>query len=213
MNNWKDDFIKFAISKKVLRFGKFFLKSGRISPYFFNIGALNNGKDLNILGEFYAKVLININVDFNLLFGAPYKGIISAIVTSMSLYNTYNRKVNYSFNRKEQKKHGEQGLLIGSSFQKKKIILIDDVITSGSSIKELINNVCNYKKTSIVGILIAFNRQEKKNNDFFVSSDTLQKYCIYSIITLNDVINYMQKNIEYNQELIAIDTYKKIYGL
>ncbi len=134
LQDYKKEFIEFAIERKVLRFGEFTLKSGRLSPYFFNAGLFNTGGDLAKLGRYYAAALQAANVDFDVLFGPAYKGIPIATTTAVALANEYNLDVPYCFNRKEAKLHGEGGNLVGSPLLGK-IMLVDDVITAGTAIR------------------------------------------------------------------------------
>lgn len=137
--NWKKEFIDFSFKKKALKFGSFILKSGRTSPYFFNSGLLSSGKDIIKIGVLYAHSIIDSKIEFDILFGAAYKGIPIVVATSIALKNFYNLNIPYVFNRKEKKKYGEKGDLIGQKIQNKKIIILDDVVTSGTAIHYSIN--------------------------------------------------------------------------
>ncbi|WWP02057.1 MAG: orotate phosphoribosyltransferase [Candidatus Dasytiphilus stammeri] len=214
MNSYHHQFINFAIKTNMLKFGNFVLKSGRISPYFFNIGALKNGKDLALLGHFYAQALIESGINFDIIFGPAYKGIIVSITTVIALTKYYNRDISYCFNRKESKSHGEGGLLIGSSLHGH-IMLIDDVITSGDTIRQSIKMIKKNKRAKLAGILIALDRQENKNN-FLFFKELKQKYnCkIMSIVKLKDLIEYLKlkENFNLNKQLVALQLYQNIYG-
>ena len=135
MKDYQKEFIEFALEKQVLKFGEFTLKSGRTSPYFFNAGLFNTGRDLARLGRFYAAALEDAGIEYDVLFGPAYKGIPIATTTAVALADHHDKDVPYCFNRKEKKAHGEGGTLVGSEL-KGKIMLVDDVITAGTAIRE-----------------------------------------------------------------------------
>ncbi|WP_343189432.1 orotate phosphoribosyltransferase [Buchnera aphidicola] len=205
MNNFKKKFIKFIIKKKALKFGTFKLKSGKISPYFFNSSVFKKPKDIIKLSEFYTKIIINSKIKFNLLFGFSYKGIPIVISTIITLFKKYNINIPYCFNRKEKKKHGEKGKLIGSSIKNKKIIILDDVLTSGITIQK--NIKIFKKKAKINAIIVAFDRQEKKKNS--IIKKIQKKIKIITIININDIIKYLKKNKKMKKELKLIINYNK----
>lgn len=153
MKAWQRQFIEFAINKQVLKFGEFTLKSGRKSPYFFNAGLFNTGRDLALLGRFYAQALVDSGIDFDLVFGPAYKGIPIATTTVVALADHHDRDVPYCFNRKEAKDHGEGGTLVGSALQGK-IMLVDDVITAGTAIRESMEIIAANQAT-LAGVLIS----------------------------------------------------------
>ena len=160
MKAWQRQFIEFAINKQVLKFGEFTLKSGRKSPYFFNAGLFNTGRDLALLGRFYAQALVDSGIDYDLLFGPAYKGIPIATTTAVALADHHDRDVPYCFNRKEAKDHGEGGVLVGAAVEGKKVWIIDDVITAGTAIREVVTILKNAGAT-IAGVLVALDRQER----------------------------------------------------
>ncbi len=164
MKQFQIDFIEFALSRQVLKFGSFTLKSGRTSPYFFNAGLFNTGGDLARLGRFYAAALEDAGVEFDLLFGPAYKGIPIATTTAVALFDQYGKDVPYCFNRKEAKTHGEGGNLVGSPLQGK-VMLVDDVITAGTAIRESMQLI-QAQGASLSGVLIALDRQEKVRANF-----------------------------------------------
>ncbi|CAL4324911.1 Orotate phosphoribosyltransferase [Buchnera aphidicola (Chaitophorus populicola)] len=197
MKDWKNQFIKFILKKKILIFGDFILKSNRKSPYFFNMALLSTGKDLKKLGKFYAQALINLNIKFDLLFGVAYKGIPILIATILALKNYFNLNIPYSFNRKEIKKYGEKGETIGHKIQGK-IVLIDDIITAGTAIKNTIKIIHKNKNSQISNILVAIDRKEFGKNKLSAKKEIENKYLcqISSIIDINDIILYLKnKNI------------------
>ena len=159
MKDYQREFIEFALSKQVLRFGEFTLKSGRTSPYFFNAGLFNTGRDLARLGRFYAAALQDSGIDYNLLFGPAYKGIPIATTTAVALADSYDIDMPYCFNRKEAKTHGEGGSLVGSALEGK-VMLVDDVITAGTAIRESME-IIQAHGAELSGVLIALDRQEK----------------------------------------------------
>src|SRR5471032_2064114 len=159
MKDYQRQFIEFALNKQVLKFGEFTLKSGRISPYFFNAGLFNSGRDLALLGRFYAAALMDSGIDFDLVFAPAYKGIPIATTTVVAMAEHYERDVPYCFNRKEAKDHGEGGSLVGSPLQGN-VVLVDDVITAGTAIRESMEIIAaNHAK--FAGVLIALDRGEK----------------------------------------------------
>ncbi|WDI78860.1 orotate phosphoribosyltransferase [Candidatus Purcelliella pentastirinorum] len=209
----KKKIIKSLINKKVFKFKKFILKSGRISPYFFNSGILNTGNDLIQIGNLYAKEIKKTNITFDVLFGTAYKGIPIVIATAIALSKNYNINKPYCFNRKEIKKYGEQGKIIGCKL-KGKVIIIDDVITIGTAIKESINILSQYK-TILTGIFVFFDRQENKCNNMSAVQIIEKKYSckINKIITLNNLIKYIRTKPKMKNELNKIYSYQKQYGL
>lgn len=159
MKAYQKEFIEFAIERGVLKFGEFTLKSGRTSPYFFNAGLFNKGSDLARLGRFYAEALVDSGIDFDVLFGPAYKGIPIATATAVALYDQHNQDTPYCFNRKEKKDHGEGGNLVGSALEGK-VMLVDDVITAGTAIREAMD-IVQANGAELSGVLIALDRQEK----------------------------------------------------
>ena len=159
MKDYQKEFIEFALEKQVLKFGEFTLKSGRTSPYFFNAGLFNTGRDLARLGRFYAAALEDAGIDYDVLFGPAYKGIPIATTTAVALADHHDKDVPYCFNRKEKKAHGEGGTLVGSEL-KGKIMLVDDVITAGTAIRESMEIIAD-NGADLIGVLIALDRQEK----------------------------------------------------
>jgi orotate phosphoribosyltransferase len=204
-------FIEFAIEKKVLQFGEFITKAGRNSPYFFNLGAFNDGKSLKLLGEFYANKIIDTKIEFDLIFGPAYKGIPLVSAISIALSNK-NINIPYSFNRKETKNHGEGGEIIGSDI-KGKVLIIDDVISAGTSINESYNIIHN-NGAQIAGVIVAIDRQEKSKDALSATQEIAKKYSIpvFSLINLEDIIHYLETKNNFNNELELIKNYQKSYG-
>ncbi len=159
MQDFQQQFIKLSISKNALKFGEFKLKSGRVSPYFFNCGLFNDGESLRLIGEFYAKAIINYGLPFDMLYGPAYKGIPLVSTLAIALERINNRSVPYSFNRKETKDHGEGGIILGAPLSND-VLIVDDVITAGTSVRESVN-IIQQANAKAVGVVIALDRQEK----------------------------------------------------
>ncbi|WWO98744.1 MAG: orotate phosphoribosyltransferase [Candidatus Dasytiphilus stammeri] len=213
MKLWKRQFIEFILHNKVLRFGEFTLKSGRSSPYFFNLGTLRTGEDLALLGRFYANALIDSGIEFDIIFGPAYKGIFISTATTIALAQYYGKKVLYCFNRKEAKTHGEHGLFIGAPLEGR-IILVDDVITTGSTIHESMHLIQQSKINSnrLAAILIALDREEVSKNQTIFSQELEKSFnCkVISLISITELINYTDINNPYIAQKLRF--YQKKYG-
>lgn len=207
MKNYQRQFLELSLNKKVLKFGKFTLKSGRVSPYFFNIGLLNTGRDLALLGKFYAKALMDSALDFDILFGPAYKGIPIATATSIALSEHHKREVSYCFNRKEVKNHGEGGKLVGSKLYGR-VILVDDVITAGTSIRESME-IISANNAKLVGILVAFDRQERGNFAVNAVQEVERDYnCkVMAIVALKDLMTFLEEKPEMMKNLEIMRRY------
>ena len=205
-------FIKFALEKKVLQFGDFTTKAGRKSPYFFNLASFNDGESLKKLGEYYADKIIEENIEFDLLFGPAYKGIslVGAIAIALS-----NKGINkkFSSNRKEIKDHGEGGLIIGAPILGK-VLIIDDVISAGTSIKESFN-IINSFNAEIVGIIVSIDRKERGNTKLSAIEEINEKYhiSVKSIIDLDSIVNFLKEDINNKEILEDMREYQKKYGV
>jgi orotate phosphoribosyltransferase len=206
-------FIEFALARNVLRFGEFTLKSGRTSPYFFNAGLFNTGGDLARLGRFYAAALMDSGIAFDLLFGPAYKGIPIATTTAVALNDHHQRDVPYCFNRKEAKTHGEGGSLVGSELAGR-VMLVDDVITAGTAIRESMEIIAAHQAT-LAGVLIALDRQEKGKGELSAIQEVERDFgCkIVSIIKLADLINYLSAKPSMEAELASVSAYREQYGI
>lgn len=196
MKPYQRQFIEFALSKQVLKFGEFTLKSGRKSPYFFNAGLFNTGRDLALLGRFYAEALVDSGIEFDLLFGPAYKGIPIATTTAVALAEHHDRDLPYCFNRKEAKTHGEGGNLVGSPLQGR-VMLVDDVITAGTAIRE------------------SLDRQERGRGEISAIQEVERDYgCqVISIITLKELITYLEEKPEMAEHLASVRAYREAYGV
>jgi orotate phosphoribosyltransferase len=213
MQDYKTQFIEFAINRNVLRFGQFTLKSGRVSPYFFNAGLVNTGADLALLGKCYAEALTQSGIAFDVLFGPAYKGIPIATTTAVALATEHNLSVPYCFNRKEAKAHGEGGSLVGSEL-KGNIMLVDDVITAGTAIRESMELIDQHE-ANLAGVLIALDRQEKGQGELSAIQEVERDFGtkVISIVTLGDVVEYLQTKPEYAEHLVNVTAYREQYGI
>ena len=213
MKAFQRDFIEFAIERGVLKFGEFTLKSGRISPYFFNAGLFNRGDDLAKLGRFYADALTDASVKFDVLFGPAYKGIPIATTTAVALADHHSLDVPYCFNRKEAKTHGEGGNLVGSPLEGK-VMLVDDVITAGTAIRESMTLI-EQQQASLSGVLIALDRQERGNGELSAIQEVERDFGtqVISIVSLADVVAYLTEKGGFDNEINAINAYRENYGI
>lgn len=211
LKSYQRNFINFALNHNVLRFGEFKLKSGRLSPYFFNAGNFNTGTAMAQLGHFYASAIIDQQLEFDVLFGPAYKGIPLAVATAIALANEFKRDTPLCFNRKEAKDHGEGGQLVGAALSGK-VLIIDDVITAGTAVGESAVIIANNKAT-LNGIIIALNRQERGNNEYSAIDEVQQRYhCqVASIITFEDLIDYLSEQPERGKELEQMRAYQLQY--
>ena len=212
MADYQQQFIDFILDNKILTFGDFTLKSGRISPYFFNIGLLNRAEHLSQLGSFYAQVIRYHQINFDVIFGPAYKGIPLACATAIALYNEYHIDVGYSFDRKEVKDHGEGGDLVGHPLNGQ-VIIVDDVITQGNAITHSVALIRAHKATP-VAVITAIDRQERGIGDKSATEEIWQLFHlpVYSIITLSDIIDYLQQD---NQQALVdkMAQYRARYGV
>lgn len=209
MNETKSAFIKLALDNQVLKFGEFTLKSGRVSPYFFNAGLFYTGSALKQLGDFYARTLIENQLEFDHLFGPAYKGLPLATSTAVALAG-HDKNITVTFNRKETKNHGETGYLIGAPL-KGKTIIIDDVITAGTAFRES-KQFIEEHGGQVTGVIIALDRCERGLGD----KSTLQEIQdqgipVYSIINLFDLIAYLRE-AGLDEEVTKLETYQEMYG-
>lgn len=207
MLDYQKDFIRFCLNYNILKLGDFTLKSGRKSPYFFNLGELNDGEAYAHLSQAYATTIHNnFSDDYDVLFGPAYKGIPLATCTAMSLVQKFSQNVAVCFNRKEAKTHGEGGLLIGASLKNKRVIVVDDVLTAGTAFRQAADLIAK-EGGILAGAVIALNRQEKREDSSLSAvqdMESLYKIKIASIIDVYDVINYLleQNNQHSNVSLI-----------
>ncbi|MGV7962354.1 orotate phosphoribosyltransferase [Photorhabdus tasmaniensis] len=213
MKAYQREFIELALKKQVLKFGEFTLKSGRKSPYFFNAGLFNTGRDLALIGRFYAAALLDSGIQCDLLFGPAYKGIPIATTTAVALADHHDIDMPYCFNRKEAKDHGEGGTLVGSPL-KGNVVLVDDVITAGTAIRESMEIIKQHNAT-LAGVMICLDRQERGKGEISAIQEVERDYgCnVFSIITLNDLISYLDSQPEMKDHLDAVKAYREQYGI
>lgn len=213
MRDYQKAFIDFAINQDVLRFGEFTLKSGRTSPYFFNAGLFNTGEALAKLGQNYAQAIVDSGIEFDVLFGPAYKGIPLAAATAVALSEQHGRNVPYSFNRKEAKDHGEGGNIVGAPLEGK-ILIIDDVITAGTAIREAMD-IISAAGAQAAGVVIALDRQEKGQGETSAIQEVEAEYNIpvASIIKLENLISYIEQDEKFADYLDAVKAYREQYGI
>ena len=212
MFNFRQDFIRFAVRQKVLRFGEFQTKAGRASPYFFNAGLFNDGASLRSLSQFYAQAILTSEVTFDMLFGPAYKGIPLVAGTAIALAEQ-GRNVPYCYNRKEAKDHGEGGTTVGAKLHGR-VLIIDDVISAGTSVRESIGLI-NSAGAVPCGVVIALDRMERGQGELSAVQEVQNSYGIpvISIATLDDLLGYLQKEAELVQNLHATQSYRDKYGV
>lgn len=213
MESYQQAFIEFAIKHNVLRFGEFTLKSGRISPYFFNAGLFNTGQALAQLGKFYAAALTSANVDCDVIFGPAYKGIPLAASTAVALANDFDRDLPFAFNRKEAKDHGEGGTIVGAPL-KGKVLIIDDVITAGTAIREVMS-IIKAAGAEPAGVLIALDRQEKGKGELSAIQEVEKDFGIpvLSIVNQLQVLDFVKRDEELMRYANTIESYRQRYGI
>jgi len=207
--NTAQQFIHLALKKQVLKFGEFTLKSGRISPYFFNAGLFDDGESLTKLGEYFARTLHDTDLKFDMLYGPAYKGIPIATAIATAYYHLYERNIPVAFNRKEAKDHGEGGVLIGAPL-KGKVLIVDDVVSAGTSVRESIN-IINNNGATVAGISVALDRQEKGQGELSAIGELEQEYGLttVTIAGLDDLLIFLADDEE---KLAKVQAYKKQYG-
>ena len=208
------EFLKFAIKNQVLRFGQFTLKSGRISPYFFDAGLFNTGKLLAELAQFYAAVLHDTEPDDFMLFGPAYKGIPLATATATALAKHHGRDTPFAFNRKERKNHGEGGDIVGAEL-KGRTVIIDDVITAGTSVNEAVR-IIKTAGAEPVALAIALDREEKIDDKGISAADTIREQLglkIYAIASFSELIKYIHSNPDLSSNVAALESYRNRYGI
>lgn len=210
--DYRREFLEFAVQTGVLSFGEFTLKSGRVSPYFLNAGLFNSGRTLTRLGQFYSTALLDSGLEFDLLFGPAYKGIPLVSATAIALHLDHGIDVPYAFNRKEIKDHGEGGQLVGAQLQGK-VVIVDDVITAGTAIREVMA-ILSRTPVEVTGILLAIDRQERGTGDLSAIQEVEREYGVssVSIVKLKHIIDYMESTGQYDKELKLVYSYRDEYG-
>jgi len=212
MLDYQKDFISYALACGVLKFGEFQLKSGRTSPYFFNTGLFNTGAQLGKLGHFYAQALLQANIKVDILYGPAYKGIPLVSATSIAYAQITGDDIPFAFNRKEAKDHGEGGSLVGAPLIGN-VIILDDVITAGTSVRESVE-IINQAHATPAGVVIALDRQEKGLNDCSAIQEVEAQFAmpVIAIITLANIIEYLIADAD-DEQLKAIQAYQSLYGI
>lgn len=213
MQQYQRDFIQLAINHEVLCFGEFTLKSGRISPYFFNAGKFQSGAALAALGRFYADALESAKIEYDVVFGPAYKGIPLAATTAVALADHHGKDMPYAFNRKEAKAHGEGGSLVGAPLVGK-ILIVDDVITAGTAVREVMS-IINAEGAAPAAVLIGLNRQEKGQAELSAIQEVERDYAIpvVSIVCLDDIIEFLEEQGEQQNVVAKIRDYRTQYGV
>jgi len=213
MKDYQREFIEFALERQALRFGEFKIKSGRLSPYFFNTGYFNTGKAIARLGQFYAHAIMASNISFDMLFGPAYKGIPLVTAVAIALAEHHGIDKPYAFNRKEAKPHGEGGTLVGATLQGK-ILVIDDVISAGVTIGETVQ-IIKDAHCEMAGIAISVDRQERTQGGNLSAVEQVKNTYqapIINIIQLSHLIHYLEQQGQYPEDLARIYAYNKLYG-
>ncbi|MBO5489508.1 MAG: orotate phosphoribosyltransferase [Eubacterium sp.] len=224
MEQYKEEFIEFMVESNVLKFGDFTLKSGRKSPFFMNAGAYVTGSQLKRLGEYYAKAIHdNYGDDFDVLFGPAYKGIPLSVATTIAFHELYGKEIRYCSNRKEEKDHGDVGILLGSKMKDgDRVVIIEDVTTSGKSIEETFPIIKAQGDVEIVGLMVSLNRMERGKGDTMTALDEIREtygFRTGAIVTMEDVVEKLynkecQGKIIIDDEMkAALDAYFEQYGV
>jgi orotate phosphoribosyltransferase len=215
MQPYQQQFLEFVISRQILRFGDFTLKSGRQSPYFFNAGLFNTGKSLGFIGKCYAAAIEDAGIHYDVIFGPAYKGIPLAAATSIALADHYQREAPYCFNRKEAKAHGEGGSIVGASLAGR-VLVVDDVITAGTAIREVMQ-IITQAQASAAGVLVALDRQERGQSELSAIGEIRKEFGlpVVSIISLAQIITYLQQagDSQLQQYLPTLEAYRERYGV
>ncbi|NOY67040.1 MAG: orotate phosphoribosyltransferase [Gammaproteobacteria bacterium] len=213
MQDYKRDFLQFAIEVGVLRFGEFTLKSGRVSPYFFNSGLFNTGSSLARLGRYYAEAIMASGIEFDMIFGPAYKGIPLAASAAIALADEHDCDVPYAFNRKEAKSHGEGGSIVGAEL-KGKVLVIDDVITAGTAIRESVE-ILDAAHADLAGVVISLDRQERGNGDISAIQEVEDTFAVSvaNIVTLANLVEFLTGMPDQQQALESIQAYREQYGV
>lgn len=213
MQPYQEEFIRFAIDQGVLEFGQFELKSGRISPYFFNAGKFNSGAALRKLGVFYANALVNSGTNFDMLFGPAYKGIPLVAAAASAMDAEYQIDLPYAFNRKEVKDHGEGGELVGAELAGN-VVIVDDVITAGTAIREVMEIMAR-TPAKPVGVVVAIDREEKGAGEYSAIQEVSAEFSIQvvSVVKLSHIVSYLEASGGEKETLDQMKRYQETYGV
>lgn len=213
MKDYQAEFLEFAIDNAVLKFGEFTLKSGRLSPYFFNFGLFQSGSSLAKLGDYYAQAIIDSGLEFDMLFGPAYKGIPLVAVVAANLYEKHGLDYPYAYNRKEEKDHGEGGNIVGAPLSGR-VLVVDDVISAGTASREAADMVAE-NNAELAGICISLDRQERGQGVKSAVQEIAETYdiSVINIISLNQVIQYLEAQQQDPELLKRISEYRETYGV
>lgn len=215
--SYKDEFIKFMVESGVLTFGDFTLKSGRKAPYFINTGNYKTGAQLAKLGEFYAECIKENGIEADTLFGPAYKGIPLSVSACTALFNKFGIDVNYCFDRKEAKDHGEGGMFVGKQLTDgEKVVIIEDVMTSGKALREVMPKLTAAAKVNVTGMVITVDRMEKGQGEMSAVQEAYRDFGVkvYSIVTINDIISAIERGvIGFSEYLGKMKEYRSVYGV
>ena len=213
MKDYQREFIEFAIERDVLRFGEFTLKSGRLSPYYFNFGLFNTGSALARLGQYFAQALVDSGIECDVILGPAYKGIPLATAMAVALSEHHGIDMPYAFNRKEAKAHGEGGSIVGAEL-KGRVVIVDDVITAGTAIREVMTIIEAHEATP-TATLIAIDRMEKGKGELSAIQEVERDYTmkVVSIISFDDVLDYLQESGSKLQQVAAMLKYREDFGV
>ena len=213
MSSLSQDFLRYALEREVLRFGEFTLKSGRVSPYFFNAGLFNTGDALSRLGRYYAEVIVRSGVEFDMLFGPAYKGIPLTAATAIALAEQHGMDVPWAFNRKEAKTHGEGGRMVGAPLSGR-VLIVDDVITAGSAIRESLA-IIGDAGAEAVAVAVLLDRQEKGQGELSAIQEVEREHGlkVLAIAGLGDLVELMRADTRFAGHLGALEAYRASYGV
>jgi len=213
MQAYQREFIQFSIESEVLRFGEFTLKSGRVSPYFFNAGLFNTGKRLARLGQFYADAIVASGIEFDVLFGPAYKGIPLVSAVSIALHEKHNLDKPWVFNRKEAKSHGEGGTLVGAELNGR-VLVIDDVITAGTAIRESLDLIKS-SSARLAAVCVSIDRQEKGQGERSAIQELEHDHAVQvvTIAQLSTLVTYLSENKSHANTVADIKRYRDQYGI
>jgi orotate phosphoribosyltransferase len=212
MSDYKAEFVEFAIASKVLCFGEFKTKAGRMSPYFFNAGLFNDGEKLKKLGEFYAKAIVDSGIAFDVLFGPAYKGIPLVASIAIALAGM-GRNVPFAYNRKEAKDHGEGGTVVGAEL-KGRVLIVDDVISAGTSVRESVELI-RAADAEAAGVVIALDRMERGTGEKSAVQEVREQFGmpVVAVVTLENLVEFLGRDADRQQELQAVARYRAQYGV
>jgi len=215
MQAYKTEFLDLALELEVIQFGEFTLKSGRVSPYFFNAGRFNSGYSAAKLGRCYASAIADLDIDYDVLFGPAYKGIPLVALAAAALAEHHDIDAPFAYNRKEAKDHGEGGTVVGADLAGRKVLIVDDVITAGTAIKE-VTAIIRKAGATPVGVLVALDREEIGNRARIPAKQQLEEeigLTIFSIVTLTELVEHLEESPDFAARLPAMKSYRNRYGV